>query len=166
MKHLKTFSFALILLITIAASCHKNEYPEPGPNDFYFRCKIDGRLYIPNSCANCMSFKLLEDTSLIASGNAGFETIRFGINDKTGIQAKTYDLINQGGRRATYKYGTIRDDYYRTQNFNPGSFQITEVDKSKRIIRGTFHFVAYHSFRANDSVIVSDGIFRVKYTID
>lgn len=154
------------LTILMAASCNKNEYPEPGPNDFYFRCKIDGRLYIPNSCANCMSFKLLEDTSLIASGNAGFETIRFGINDKTGIQEKEYALINQGGQRATYKYSTTTDDYYRTQNFNPGSLKITEVDKTKRIIRGTFHFVAYHSFKPNDSVIVSEGKFRIKYTID
>lgn len=113
-----------------------------------------------------MSFKLLEDTTLIANGNAGFETIRFGINDKTGIQVKAYELINQVGNRATYKYSTTTDDYYRTQDFNPGSFQITEVDKSKRIIRGTFHFVAYHSFRPNDSVIVSEGIFRIKYTID
>ena len=166
MKHLKALSFTLIALITIAASCNKNEYPEPGPDDFYFRCKIDGRIYVPNSCANCLSFMLLEDTSLIANGNAGFETIGFGINDKTGIQAKTYELINQIGNRATYKYSTTTDDYYRTQNFNPGSFKVIEVDKSKRIIRGTFHFVAYHSFRPNDSVIVSDGMFRVKYTID
>src|SRR5665647_5520 len=162
MKHLKTFILLVIAFITISASCKKTT--DPRPSDFYFRCKINGQLYIPNSCANCLSFKLLEDTSLIANANAGFETIRFGINDLTGIQVKTYNLINQIGNRATYKNSTTTDDYYRSQNYNPGNLTITELNKTNRTIRGNFNFVAYHSFRPNDSLIITEGTFYAKYT--
>ena len=162
MKHLKLFTLLILATIAIAASCNKT--PPPDPNSFYFRCKINGQTYIPNNCSNCLSFMLLEDTSLIANANAGFETIRFGINDYAGIQVKTYSLINQGGRRATYKNSTTTDDYYRTQNFNPGNFTITELNKTTKTMRGVFNFVAYHSIRPNDSLIITEGSFHVKYT--
>lgn len=145
----------------IFATCKKN--PMPDNNYPYFECKINGQRYIPNSCANCLSFMILEDTSLIGAANRGFETIRFGINDPAAIQVKNYPLINTGGMRATYKNSTTTDDYYRTQNFNPGSFKITEINKSTKTIKGTFSFIAYHSFRPKDSVIVSEGSFRVPY---
>lgn len=101
---------------------------------------------------------------MIAGTNRGFETIRFGINDSTGIENNKYELLNRGGMRVTYKNSTITDDYYRTQNFNPGSLSITEIDKANKTIRGSFHFVAYHSFRPNEGVIITDGSFHVKYT--
>jgi hypothetical protein len=158
----KLFILPALFFSLIFATCEKN--PIPDPNDFYFRCKINGKLYIPNNCANCLSFMILEDTSLIANANAGFETIGFGINDQTGIQAKTYSLINQIGSRATYKNSTTTDDYYRSQNYNPGNFKITEINKTNKTVKGNFSFIAYHSFRPKDSLIITEGIFYVKYT--
>ncbi len=167
MKHLKALYFVLIALITIAASCHKNEYPEPGPDDFYFRCNIDGRTYIPNSCANCMSGKLLGDTTFLVNGNAGFESIAIGIIDITGspIKISRY-LLNQNPRfGADYKNSTILIDQYNTDSTHTGFLEITNLNKIDRIIQGTFYFKAYNSYR-NDSVNVTDGKFRLKYTID
>lgn len=165
MKHLKIISFALIALITVAASCKKNEYPEPGPNDFYFQCKIDGRLYIPNSCANCITCTIYQDTIFIFGGNAGFETLGIGINDSTNIKVTKYQLNDVIGRRGDYKNSTVNNDRYFTDKTHVGELQITTIDKTKRIIQGIFYFKAYNAYR-NDSVNITDGKFRLKYTID
>ncbi len=162
MKKIFIYILPTLLYTFIFATCNKT--PPIPTDDFYFKCKINRQTYIPNSCANCLSFMVLEDTSLIANANAGFETIGFGINDPLNIQMKNYLLINRGGMRATYKNSTTTDDYYRTQNFNPGKLIITEFDRMNKTMRGTFNFIAYHSFRANDSVIVSDGSFYIRYT--
>lgn len=165
MKHLKIISFALIALITVAASCKKNEYPEPGPNDFYFRCKIDGRLYIPNSCANCMVGKILRDTVYLMNGNSGFESVLIGINDGEIFGKKNYLLNDKIGRQGGYDNSSIVEDIYKTDSSHVGQLEITSLDKTKRIIQGTFYFKAYNNYR-NDSVSVTDGKFRLKYTID
>jgi hypothetical protein len=162
MKHLTLFTLLALTTFAIVTSCNKTTVPDP--NSFYFRCKINGQTYIPNNCANCLSFMLLEDTSLIANANAGFETIAFGINDKSGIEIKTYRLINQGGQRATYENSPLTNDYYRTQNFNPGTLTITELNKTTNTMKGVFNFVAYHSLRAKDSLIFTEGSFYVRYT--
>ncbi|MGN6299190.1 MAG: DUF6252 family protein [Ginsengibacter sp.] len=147
----KLFILPALCFTLIFATCKKN--PTPDNNYPFFECKINGQKYIPNNCANCLSFMILEDTSLIGAANQGFKTIRFGINDSTNIQAKTYSLTNIGGMRATYKNSTTTDDYYRTQDFNPGSFTIIEINKTNKTIKGKFNFVAYHSINLNDSVI-------------
>ena len=167
MKRLKTISFALIALITISASCHKNEYPEPGSNDFYFRCKIDGRLYIPNSCANCITCAILGDTTFLLGGNAGYESILIGIINLTNkpIETTIYKLNNNPRQKASYDNSTLVADIYETDSTKKGEIQILILDKTKRIIQGTFYFKAYNPYR-NDSVSVTDGKFRLKYTID
>jgi hypothetical protein len=106
------------------------------------------------------------DTSIIIGANNGFESIRFGIDNHPMLIPKTYQLINEPGKRATYDNSTLVNDYYRTQPFNPGTFIISSIDKTKRIITGNFNFVAYHSLRANDSVIVNSGKFQLKYTVN
>jgi hypothetical protein len=100
MKHLKILTFFIIALVTLSASCKKTT--DLGPDDFYFRCKINGKTYIPNSCANCTSGKLLGDTTFLINGNAGFESIAIGIINLTGqpITISTYilnDNLRSGG---------------------------------------------------------------------
>ena len=161
MKITYTILLLLVLFTMLTASeCRKTTTPE-----FYFKCKVDGQEYIPNSCANCLAATILEDTTLIMNANRGFETIGFGINESKGIQKGTYFLINQVGRRATYKKSTTTNDYYRTQSIYPGELTIKEFDKASKIIGGTFSFRAYHTL-SNDSVIVSSGEFRLKYKTD
>ncbi len=164
MKHLIIIS---CLTIFMAASCNKNEYPEPGPNDFYFRCKIDGRLYIPNSCANCMSGKLLGDTTFLVNGNAGYEALGFGIINETAqpIIVSSYILDNNPRYKGSYKFSNVYNDIFKTDSDHKGVVIITSIDKANRIIQGTFYFKAYNTYR-NDSVSVTDGKFRLKYTID
>lgn len=163
MKHLKLFALLFLGTIIISASCEKN--PIPDPNGFYFRCKINGQTYIPNSCANCLTSTILKDTILILGGNSGYHTLGIGINDNTEIKVTTYILSDTIGRQGDYKNGTLTNDRYFTDANHTGQLQITTLNKTNKIIEGKFYFKAYNPYR-NDSISVTDGIFRLKYTIN
>ena len=149
----------------IFAACRKTT--PPGPDDFYFRCKIDGRLYIPNSCANCITCTILGDTTFLLGGNAGYESVTMGIIklDNNPITTTIYSLNNNLQQNGFYDNSTLVVDIFKTDILHTGQLQITALDKTKRIIQGTFYFKAYNAYR-NDSVNVTDGKFRLKYTID
>ena len=56
------------------------------------------------------------------------------------------------------------NDIYKTDSRHTGELQITTLDKTNKIIQGTFCFKAYKALR-NDSVSVTDGTFRLHYII-
>lgn len=161
MKRLKIISLLIIAITTISASCKKTT--DPGPNDFYFRCKINGQTYIPNGCANCITCTIYQDTIFIFGGNAGFETVGVGINDNTNIKVTSYILNDVIGRRGDYKNSTLTNDRYFTDATHTGQLEITKIDKAKKIMEGNFYFNAYNGYR-NDSVSITEGKFRLQYT--
>ncbi len=62
-----------------------------------------------------------------------------------------------------YYNSTLVNDIFETDSAHVGFLKIDNLDKVQRIIKGTFYFKAYNSYR-NDSVNVTDGKFRLKYT--
>jgi hypothetical protein len=152
----KILLFISVITIFCFAKCRKDR--EPDPNSFYFRCKIDGQLYIPGS----MDAKLLGDTTLILGGNNGFEHLGIGINDNTSIKVTSYVLNEVIGRRGDYKFSTTTNDRYFTDATHTGQLIIASLDKSKKIISGTFSFQAYNIVQ-NKTVNVTEGKFRMDY---
>jgi hypothetical protein len=152
-----------LLFTLIFATCNKT--PPIPTDDFYFRCKINGQTYIPNNCANCMVAKLLGDTTLLINGNAGFESIAIGIINFTGqpIIISSYILNDNPRHGADYKNSTTTNDKFDTDATRTGQLVITSLDKTNRIIIGTFYFQAYNPIQ-NKTVDVTDGIFRLRYT--
>lgn len=69
------------------------------------------------------------------------------------------------GRRGDYKNSTLTYDRYFTDSNHTGQLNITSLDKTKRIIQGTFYYKAYNEYR-NDYVNVTDGKFRLKYKVN
>lgn len=160
------FTKILLLFLSftgIFATCNKT--PPIPTDDFYFRCKINGQTYIPNSCANCLNGTILGDTTFLLGANAGFEAILIGIIklNHLPISITTYVLNNNLQQKALYKNSTLTNDKYETDSLHTGQLQIISLDKTNRIIQGTFYFKAYNSYR-NDSVSVTEGYFRLKYT--
>lgn len=158
-----TYTFLLLLsLFTIltASECRKTTTPE-----FYFKCKVDGQEYIPNSCANCLTCTILRDTTFILGANRGLETLGIGINDNTQIKVTTYVLNEVIGRRGDYKFSTTTNDRFFTDASHIGSLQITAIDKTNKVIEGSFYYKAYNSLH-NTEVNISDGSFRLKYKTD
>lgn len=152
-----------LLFTLIFATCKKD--PKPGKDDFYFQCKINGKTYIPNSCANCVTCAILGDTTFLLGGNAGFEALDIGVIklDKISITETTYILNNNPQQNGTYDISPLVNDIYKTDSIRKGKLQIMTIDKSNKIVSGTFYFEAYNAYR-NDSVSVTAGKFRWKYT--
>ena len=144
----------------VFAKCKK----EDSLPSYYFRCKVNGADYRPNGCANCTQCDLLGDTTLIIGGNRDTESLGIGINDSSYLKTGSYFLKNVIGRRADYKNGTLTNDRYFTDANYTGLLVISKLDKSTKVIEGTFYFKAYNAFRG-DSISVTEGKFRLKYTI-
>jgi|SRR5690348_17231568 hypothetical protein len=147
----------------IFATCKKNPMPD---NDYpYFQCKINGKTYIPNGCANCTKAMLLGDTTLLINGNAGFESVAIGIINATSqpIEAITYTLNDNPRSGADYKNSTVLTDIFNTDKNHTGQIKVIKLDKANKIIQGTFYFKAYNAYR-NDSVSITEGKFLLNIT--
>ena len=154
----------LLLLLTaglfLQLKCKKNTEPE----GYYFQCKVDGKLYIPDGfCGNCKVATILNDTVLLLSGKRSIEIVAIGITDKSGIKQATYVLSNMLGTGATYKNSTTTDDRFDTDASRIGKLIIKRLDKATREIEGNFYFEAYNPVQ-NKVINVTDGKFKLKYT--
>jgi hypothetical protein len=158
----KLIFLPVIFFSLIFATCKKQ--PDTS-NDFYFHCKINGEMYIPG-LGNDLTCELLGDTTFLLGGNIGFRTLAMGIIklDRHPIITSIYILNNNLQQKAYYKNSTILNDKYETDSSHPGELHINTLDKTNKIIQGTFFFKAYNAFR-NDSVSVTDGTFRLHYII-
>jgi hypothetical protein len=147
----------------LAASCNKEHLPE-----YYFKCKVNGQEYMPDNCANCTTADLIGDTTFIFGGNKGIEAIAIGVKDLNGISVKVFllnhlNLQNKGGG-AIYKNTTSTIDQFKTDSIRTGQFNITTIDKTNKIIAGTFFFEAFNAVQ-NKTVNISEGKFRLQYKI-
>ncbi len=149
--------FFAILFLFIGASCNKEHLPE-----YYFRCKVDGKEYVPDNCTNCLQANLLQDTILIVRGNRSFETLGIGINDNQSIRTTSYVLNGVIGRRGDYKFSTTPSDRYFTDSARTGRLTVTALDKGQKIVEGTFNYDAYNQVQ-NKTVNVTEGKFRLQY---
>ena len=158
----KSQRLAILFLVAscfVFAKCKKEEaLPE-----YYFRCKVNGVDYRPNGCANCTQCDLLGDTTLILAANRDFENLGIGIKDNSSIKAMQFPLNGILSNRGSYKNGTLTNDRYFTDSTHTGFLNIALVDKSRKVIEGTFYFKAYNAFRG-DSISVTEGKFRLKYS--
>lgn len=145
-------------LVLMLFHCNKRSLPE-----FYYQCAVDGELYIPNSCANCNTCRIINDTILMIGANRGFESVRIGINDSAAIGEKQYVLNGVIGRQAVYDNSTEVSDIFTTTRGHTGVLSISHLDKKDKIVEGSFYFQAYNSL--NDKVVqVTLGRFRLKYS--
>ena len=150
------FSFALL-----NSSCKKDRLPT-----FYFQCKVDGVLYEPDNCANCKTKEMVGDSLFSLGANRGYEALGFAIL-KHNISIGTYSLgkaIKENKGTALYD-NTIGNpsDIFRTDSIRIGVINITELDRTNKIIEGTFNFDAFN-IPQNKIVRVTDGKFRLNYT--
>ena len=154
----KYIVFFLFAPFFICSKCNK----EDALPEYYFRCKIDGQDYRPNSCANCMRAQILGDTVFLTNGNAGFETVLVGVTKKPAFIVGNY-ILNSPSSGGAYKFSTTTDDRFDTDSLHIGELKVTYLDKPNKIISGTFYFQAYNPVQ-DKTVNITDGKFRLKYT--
>lgn len=165
----KQFLFLGILLFLICLSaCNK---PDNTPSSgYYFYCKIDGKEFMPTYKAelgykNIVAKLLRNDSSLIINADIGNERISFGVNDGSVIAIKRYKLLQNRNPPGSASYKpTISIDLYETDSIHMGEVIITDLDRAKMLVKGTFYFDAY-DITKNNSVHVTDGAFSLYYDI-
>ena len=156
----KNWFFIIALLpCFLFSKCKKDEVlPE-----YYIRCKIDGLNYLPNNCANCMRGQILRDTVFLMNANADYQTVGIGFYDGEKIGIKTYNLNGKTTGSAVYKNSTTTNDIFKTDSVRIGKLTVSVLDKTNKIIQGTFYFQAFNSLQ-NKTVTITEGKFRLKYT--
>ncbi|MGN6438227.1 MAG: DUF6252 family protein [Agriterribacter sp.] len=155
----KCLAIFLLSSCFISSKCNKEE----ALGEYYFRCKIDGETYRPNSCANCMTAQILGDTVIMLQGNRDFEALTIGVINKPAIEATSYLLNDNISSRGTYKYSTTVNDRYFTNATHTGMLLINTLNKQDKVVSGTFYYKAYNSY-TEDSISITDGKFRLQYT--
>jgi hypothetical protein len=161
------YAYSILLLLvafTVLTGSKCKTVATPTP-EFYFKCKVDGKEYIPNKCANCLVPKILKDTIFILRANKGYETLGVGINDRTQIKVTSYTLNEVVGQMGDYKFSTTTNDRFFTDASHLGELKITFLDKDNKVVEGSFHFRAFNSL-TNAEVTISEGAFRLNYKTD
>ena len=153
--------FFLIISCLTFSKCTKDD-PLP---EFYFQCKVDGVLYEPDNCANCETKEMYGDSLFSLGANSGNEALGLAIL-KHSISIGAYSLgkaIIENKGTALYD-NTIGNpsDIFRTDSIRTGVVNITELDRTNKIIVGTFSFDAYN-IPKNKIVKVTEGKFRLNY---
>ena len=159
---MKLLLFFLLGFTLLISGCKKDKLPT-----FYFQCKVDGVLYEPDNCANCNTKDMYADTIMIIGASRGNEAIGLGFM-KHNLGIGTYTLlknITEGNGTGSYD-NTIGNptDIFRTDSLRSGTINITELDKSNKIIEGSFAFDAFN-ISQNKIVKITQGKFRLKYRI-
>ena len=159
MKFIKIL-IILFVLSSIFATCKKED--NPAADNLYFKCKLNGQDYVPSNCANCLKAQILNDTTFLFNANVGFESLAMGAHIGSGINVSSYLLDGLMGL-GSYKNTPQVNDIFKTDASNTGQLNITNIDKTKKIIQATFLFKAYNPIQ-NSIVTVTEGSFRLKYS--
>ncbi|MCC6517145.1 MAG: hypothetical protein IT275_12420 [Chitinophagales bacterium] len=162
MKKIALITIGIIFLSIVA--CKK----EP-VETYYFNCKIDGQYFEPENQGGLGEYpitaKLLYDgIDLRIDVSKGIKNIFIAVRDSTKVKTQHYQLTN-----TPYKPTAIYDDNldgneYRTDSTSTGYVNLILLDEVSQVIEGSFYFNAYNSV-LNDTIQITDGKFKLKYTL-
>ena len=148
--------------IISACSCHKTAVEPPFQNSF--SCKINGQLWEPNGPDGFFGFQKTL-SYYFAPGETGL-----GIQARNKVNNQTltiscfckedigiYKIRNEDFTDFNKKCGYLSD------TLRKGTITFINVDKVKRILKGTFEFIATNSGNCNDTLKFTNGMFELNY---
>ena len=159
---MKSLLFILLTIVLLSSNCKKDHLPT-----FYFQCKVDGVFYEPDNCANCKTTELFGDSTILFGMNVSNGGIGIAIR-KQNLNQGNYNfskLLLENNATGSYD-NTIGNpsDIFRTDSIRTGIINIIELDKTNKIIVGSFAFDAFN-IQQNKIVKITQGKFRLKYRI-
>ena len=169
MKTFKKIMLAsIVLLLTI--SCKKDDLPkatQEGKN--IMAAKVNGEIWKATACWSCLGAgsglsASYEQSYLNVSGQLKNEGSNFYIHffflaPSVGQYSISGDIINNKIEAIDF----LKDKTYYPSAAFPGIIKITKLDRTRKIISGTFSFKAENKDDPNDVVVVTDGRFDVTY---
>lgn len=169
-KHILAITFMFIAL-----SCKKDPLPKASQvGAEIMAAKIDGKVWKKTACFSCIAggSALRVDFS---NGNLYIQGEQIDDNVNSSITLVLHNLNKEGVYDLTIESDNTNhaelDDYkvvnfakhYRTNSTNKGSVTITKLDLGKKIVSGTFSFIADDEDSPGNTTQVTDGRFDVKF---
>lgn len=159
-----TIILALVFTIILNFGCRDNS-PKPASLP-YFYCKIDGKEFNPKYETD-FGYRSIDarlefnETSLLVSADGGDQSFGILVSDSLSVKTNSFILqLNSSMNSGFYDDNTFDlFGYFITDSVNLGTATITKLDKTKKIVEGTFSFIAYNSTK-NKFVHVTEGKFR------
>ena len=151
-------------LVTSSYSCNK-EKKNPPRKDI-FRCEIDGVPWEAGCESNNIAWGCIAIDCQYYEDSGGFELGASNTSQDNGISLRKSSssgglvLGSNNLSRATYGLNQAGISY----NMNPeslGNIELISIDTIKKLIECNFSFKAYST--GGDSVVISNGYFKVKY---
>ena len=161
-----TTSLLLALYCLFYTSCNKNKNTDTA----YFSCYIDGQYWEPEKQQGLGEYpitaKLLYDeTNLRLYASKGTKEISIWIFDTNLVKNNQYLLSkHEPNYSKAYFDNSVGADWFMTDSIFIGIANIIEIDKTNKIVQGTFYFDAYNSVK-KDTVHITNGKFKLKYTL-
>jgi len=174
MKPMWTFILVIIFMF-IASSCKKDPLPKASQvGAEIMAAKIDGKVWKKTACFSCIAggSALRVDFS---NGNLYIQGEQNDDDLKTYIALVLRNLTKEGVYDLNIESDNTNhaelSDYtvinfarkYSTNSTNKGSVTITKLDLGKKIVSGTFSFIAEDRNNPGNTTHVTDGRFDVKY---
>ncbi|MEX0967374.1 MAG: DUF6252 family protein [Bacteroidia bacterium] len=160
---MKNLLLSLLLFTGLITACAK---PELKPNIHGFKCYVNGTLWEPSKqgdmFADIVRAKLSDSVFGISADNSP-ERLHLNVRNPHGIVEGEYFISGSESRTNFAIYDdNLSIDRYITDTHHTGTLVITKIDRSSRIISGTFEFEAWNETRQK-VVRVSKGEFHGEY---
>ncbi len=135
----------------------------------YLCCKIDGVDYLPEQSSTFNSpsafiAKIQQNDSLliINTYNLSDQSLDFAIWDYTSIKQGSYTLLTKLPYKsfASFDNTPLGSGQFGTDTLNNGVLAITNIDKAKKLIEGTFAFKCFNQL-TQKSANITDGEFSL-----
>ena len=169
----KTFLLLACFGILSACSCHKT------PVEFQnsFSCKVNGVDWKPEGGSNATGgikslsidvYKAYMAEAItintlknIRDSKTGNSIVFEGFNLHCNLAKNDKYILSRNGRDGFYNYKNGCSDYHPDSTSND-FILIKDLDTIQAIVKGTFQFIAI-SPTCGEKIVVTDGIFEVKY---
>lgn len=163
MKYLKFLAFLLVSSSIMLASCSKDDDDDDDnmnpSTDIYFECRVEG-----------VQFRA-RDMNAYGTNVVNTKYFVYGSKPDEGLLVYISLLGSEG--EGTFKMGDFNNDIGGFISFDNGADiystalgtdngTVTVTDYDPPFVEGTFKFTASHFNNVNDTLVVTEGRFRVE----
>lgn len=159
-------NIVLLTLCLLLFACNKGDLnTHPVTSGEYLYCKVDGVDWYASKddmFAQAATGELHGDTILDVAGYQGLESIGILVYANKITTGVNYTLSTNGkGSNAGYD-NDLSTKEFETDSLHLGTVTITRLDRTKKLVEGTFSFTAYHPVKQK-VVKVTDGFFSIYF---
>lgn len=160
---MSTKTILCLFLFPLLLACSAQVKDNPNAQRSIFTAKVNGSDFAANEVEAVMSPSFTGGKQILITGDYrknGFQRIGINLNHELAVGSYT---INQTNNQVTAFYEQTINDESKISQTAIGQLTISEFDKNKKFIKGTFNFSTTSIF-PEAVVTITDGKFEVYYS--